>query len=93
MVPDSGEALRAVALKPINVPEPLVVEESASLPVAVRSNRRQAIKSIEDRWRIDDEWWRSESVSRLYYAVLLTSGQRLVIYKDLATQKWYRQAY
>jgi len=94
MVPDSGEALRAVSIKPINLPEPLVMEESESgLPVAVRSNRRQVIKSIEDRWRIDDEWWRNESVSRFYYAILLASGQRLVVYKDLSTGRWYKQAY
>ncbi len=93
MVPDSGEALRVVAIKPINVPEPLVVESLSGLPAAVRSNRRQVIKSIEDQWRIDDEWWRSEPVSRLYYAVLLASGQRLVIFQDLNTGKWYKQMY
>jgi hypothetical protein len=94
MVQDSGKALCAVAVKPVNTPEPIAVEESeAGLPVAVRLKRRQIIKSIEDKWRIDDEWWRSEPVSRFYYAVLFASGQRLVIYKDLNTGKWYKQAY
>jgi hypothetical protein len=49
--------------------------------------------TIEDRWRIDDEWWRAEPVSRLYYNVLLVSGQRLVLYKDLITGDWYEQEY
>jgi hypothetical protein len=60
---------------------------------AVKAARKQAVLSIEDAWRIDDEWWRSEPVSRLYYAVLFRSGQRLVIYKDLNNGKWYRQTY
>ena len=58
-----------------------------------RVARKQAVKSIEDRWRIDDEWWRGAPVSRLYYAVLFHSGQRLVIYKDLVSGQWNKQGY
>jgi hypothetical protein len=60
---------------------------------AVRTTRRQAVKTIEDRWRIDDEWWRSEAISRLYYAVMLASGQRLVLYQDLVKREWFKQGY
>jgi hypothetical protein len=94
MVPDTGKTLRADAYKPVNAPESLKVEEDAAgLPVAVRMPRRQAVMSIEDRWRLDDEWWRAEAISRLYYNVLLASGQRLVLYKDLVTGEWYQQEY
>ena len=54
-------------------------------------NGRKGILTIENKWRIDDEWWRAEPVSRLYYAVIIASGQRMVIYKDLANNCWYRQ--
>jgi len=70
-----------------------VEEDTAGLPVAVRMKRRQTIATIEDRWRLDDEWWRDTPVSRLYYNVLLASGQRLVLYKDLVTGEWYEQEY
>ena len=94
MVTDTRKTLRADAYKPVNAPEPLQVEEDASgLPAAVRLKRRQAVMSIEDRWRIDDEWWRAGPVSRFYYSVLLASGQRLVLYKDLITGEWYEQEY
>jgi hypothetical protein len=94
MVPDSGKTLRVSAYKPVNLPEPLHVSESASgEPVMVKMPPRQAVIAIDDRWRIDDEWWRSEPVSRLYYAVLFASGQRLVIYKDLISGKWFKQVY
>jgi hypothetical protein len=94
VVQDTGKALRTDTLKPVNAPEPLVVEEGpGGLPAAVRLKQKQAVKAIEDRWRIDDEWWRAEPLSRLYFAVLLASGQRLVLYKDLVREVWYRQNY
>lgn len=94
MVENTGKTLRADTYKPVNAPAALQVEEDTlGLPLAVKQKRRQAITSIEDRWRIDDEWWRAEPVSRLYYNVLLNSGQRLVLYKDLIGGGWYEQEY
>jgi hypothetical protein len=76
----------------MNLPEPVRVEEDPSgKPVVLKTKLRQKIIAIEDRWRIDDEWWRSQPISRLYYAVGLTSGLRLVLYKDLIRGEWYRQ--
>jgi len=93
MVENSRETLRFGTIKPVNEPELLRVEEIAGLPNAVTIKRRYQIETIEDRWRIDDEWWRNEPVTRLYYAVLLSEGHRLIIYKDLITGYWYRQGY
>lgn len=94
MVKDTGKTVRADTYKPVNTPEALKVnEDAAGLPSAVKLKQREAVISIEDRWRIDDEWWRSEPVSRLYYNVLLASGQRLVLYKDLIGGGWYEQEY
>ena len=94
MVEDTGKALRADTYRPVNVPEPVKVAEDASgLPAAVGGKRRQAVTTIEDRWRIDDEWWRAEPVTRLYYDVLLASGRHMVLYKDLNDSAWYRQSY
>ena len=94
MVENTGKTLRADTYKPVNTPEAVQLEEDAAgLPVAVRLKRRQGIATIEDKWRIDDEWWRAEPVARLYYNVLLASGQRMVLYKDLVTGSWYQQEY
>ncbi len=92
MVEDTGTALHADAAKPVNTPEPVRVEADASGgPAAVRLPRRLRIAAIEDIWRIDDEWWRAEPISRLYYSVLLATGDRLVIYKDIINGEWYKQ--
>lgn len=94
MVEDSGKTLHADAFRPINLPKTVLVEEDdAGLPRAVKEKRRQEIIAIEDRWFIDDEWWRIEPVSRFYYTIRLASGQKLVIYKDIVSGAWYRQSY
>jgi hypothetical protein len=94
VVADTGKTLRPDAFKPVNLPEAVrVMANAAGEPAAVTAGRRQAVKSIEDRWRIDDEWWRSEEISRMYYAVVFNSGQKVVIYKDLLAGQWFRQGY
>jgi hypothetical protein len=95
MVQDTGKAIRADSYRPVNLPEPVQVEEvpSSGLPLAVRAPQRQAVITIEDTWRIDDEWWRPEPISRLYCEVTLDTGQILVLYKDLINDCWYRQSY
>jgi hypothetical protein len=108
VVEDTGKTLRSDAngvvghqpltgtlnYKPVNMPVPVKVEENqAGRPAAVREKRRMPVMTIEDCWRIDDEWWRAEPVSRIYYNLLLTSGRRMVLYKDLAKGDWYEQEY
>ena len=92
MVADSGAAVRAGAGRPVNLPIPVKVEENSNgLPATVNIKHRQAIAAVIDRWRIDDEWWRSEPVSRLYFTVLLVSGQKITVYKDLIAGSWFKQ--
>jgi len=91
MVENSRKTLRTNTIK-LTTPEKIWIQESASgLPIVLKAPGRQSITTIEDKWRIDDEWWRSEPVSRLYYAVITASGQKRVIYKDLVDKHWYRQ--
>jgi hypothetical protein len=94
VVENPGEALRAGANKPLNTPELVrVTENTDGLPVAVRARQHQRFNVISDKWRLDDEWWRPEPVSRCYYALRLASGQKLVVFKDLKSGSWYRQSY
>jgi len=91
VVPHTGKAPCTDTVKPVNQPEPVAVNEGPG-PVPLTLNR-QPVEAIRDRWRIDDEWWRPDPVSRLYFAVALAGGRCLVIYKDLLTSRWYRQPY
>jgi hypothetical protein len=76
------------------MPESVLVEETSSgAPKAIRLKRRQVIINVEDVWRIDDEWWRSEPVSRMYFVILLDSGRRITLCHNLIDNHWYSQSY
>ena len=69
-------------------------EDHSTLPIMVKmASRLVGIKVVDDRWRLDDEWWRTEPLSRLYFSVILASGQKLIIFKDLSSNSWFRQTY
>jgi NDP-sugar pyrophosphorylase family protein len=53
-----------------------------------------AILSIEDLWKVNDEWWRGEAqeIERIYFDLTLESSQRITIFHDLVQDKWFRQA-
>jgi hypothetical protein len=63
-------------------------------PVAVSiSRRRLAVREVLERWRIDDEWWRQQPVSRAYFSLHLEDGRTLSVYRDLVRGRWWRQEY
>ena len=94
MVPDTGKTLHADTLKPVNLPELIAVDEDVSgRPLVVNLGRRIPVAAVNDVWRLDDEWWRARSLSRMYYAVILGNGRRLTLYRDLIDGRWYHQSY
>lgn len=52
------------------------------------------VTSIEDFWKINDEWWRGEEqeIERVYFDLVLQSSQRLTVFHDLVGDEWFRQA-
>ena len=82
-------------LRPLNAPTPLRMQADAQgRIVAVWRHGRltpRTIASIQDRWRIDDEWWREHPISRLYYELLLDDGTLLTVYHDLLADAWFEQ--
>jgi hypothetical protein len=94
VVKDTGKTLHVGAFKPVNTPEEISVEENLDgFPLAFKDKRRQGISVIEDMWRLDEEWWRTEPLSRSYFSVILASGQKIIIFKNLLNNLWYRQTY
>jgi hypothetical protein len=91
----SEGASRDGKLRPLNQPRPVVVEtDERGVPTTiVVSKFRRAVESVLEKWRIDDEWWRTQRVSRTYWRLLLEDGRTVDVYRDLARNRWYRQAY
>ena len=85
----------AADLRPLNAPTPLKVQvDEAGRIVSVWRHGRltpRTIAAVQDRWRIDDEWWREHAISRLYYEVILDDGTLLTIYHDLVANLWFEQ--
>ena len=82
-------------LRPLNRPVPIQVETDPNArPIAVQRRgwpRPRAVVRIQDRWRIDDEWWRARPISRLYHVLLLADGTLLTVYRDLLADAWFAQ--
>ncbi len=81
------------ALRPLNLPVPIAVEEDArQRPLAlIQRGRRLRVVTIDGRWKIDEEWWRENPIVRMYYQVTTGDGRRITVFRDLTTGKWYRQ--
>lgn len=81
--------------RPLNRPQPLRVDaDEQGRPIAVWvSGRRYAVEAVLDTWRIDDEWWREQPVSRVYFSLLLENGQTVTLHRDLPSGTWWKQAY
>jgi hypothetical protein len=54
---------------------------------------QRGVVALQDRWRIDDEWWREQPVSRMYYQLQLEGDRIITIYCDLDGGAWCVQRY
>ena len=77
---------------PLHGPLLITVREGeAYRPLAVRLKKGwQEICGIDDRWEFD-LWWLPHPVTRSYFSVTDTAGQRLVLYRDKRDGCWYQQ--
>ena len=93
MVQNSRETPGPGALRPLNLPVLVDVEEGAQQqPLALlQRGRRLKVTSIDSLWKIDEEWWRETPIIRMYYQVITEDGRRITVFRDLVNGSWYRQ--
>lgn len=70
----------------------VVVDGSGEPDAVLHDGGRWRVARVQNRWRVDDEWWRGE-ISRMYYELLLSNGAVLTVFHDLVSDRWYRQRY
>ena len=64
-----------------------------SEPVAlVENGRRCPVARVEERWCVEDGWWR-RPVSRRYLRLALADGRVRTVYHDREADAWFAQAY
>ena len=79
----------------LHSPRPLDVDTEANgVPAGLYlPHHRCAVESVLETWRIDDEWWREQPVSRVYWRLLLENGCAVDVDRDVARGRWYNPAY
>jgi hypothetical protein len=71
-----------------------VSTDARGRPLAVwHEGVMRVVASVQDRWRVDDEWWREQAVSREYYRLRLEGDRVVTVYRDLQGGAWCLQRY
>ena len=95
MVENTGKKTGFSTSRPLNLPRDVYVLGSLeNLPYQIgREPHNYRVEKIQDMWRIDDEWWREERVSRTYFQLLMQNGQSMIVFHDDVNGTWYWQRY
>ena len=100
MAPTARTPLRAAGLQPLNAPQPIEVDVDASgAPLRLHWRRGRVtsgphdVVSVDDRWRVVDEWWRDKRIERDYFRLSLADGRSATVFRDAVGESWYRQSY
>jgi protein ImuB len=87
--------LRPTQLRPTQLFEhaiPIVVGTVVPADRPAWIQRGRARENLSTSWgpeRIDTGWWRDGPMARDYFRVELMGGERLWIYRDLQTKRWF----
>lgn len=91
-LPPGQQRGRRSGTRPRRLGEPLpaqVQSERSGYPRTVDGN---AIDAVRESWLVEDRWWSPSPVRRRYWEVVTRGGRNLVIFRDLRTGAWFRQA-
>ena len=91
--PQSGRDTRRIRrLKTPTIIEVAAAAEGTPLRLC-QGNAWHDVKLARRPWRIDQHWWRSDPVRRVYYRLEVEDGAPLTVYYDEIAQTWFRQEY
>ena len=52
---------------------------------------RSAVDSVLEDWLVEDRWWTERPVRRRYLELVLMNGRCVLVFRDLASGRWYSQ--
>jgi hypothetical protein len=78
-----------VSARQLNRPRPARVHWGGDRPTEVDG---EAVESLRESWLVEDRWWTSCPLRRRYWELTGERGRNLVVFHDLSSGRWYRQA-
>ena len=93
MLKNSRKAMGYGDLRFLKKPMPLQIEtDNHQVPLNVLSRGHwRVVGAILDQWHVEDEWWKSNSIDRMYYECVLNNGNHIVLFRDCTSNEWYKQ--
>jgi hypothetical protein len=81
--------VRSGGPKRLNVPRPARVDAgSGGRPLTVDG---RPVDAVRESWLIEDRWWTDDPLRRRYWEVVTEDGRNLVVFRELAHGRWFRQ--
>jgi nucleotidyltransferase/DNA polymerase involved in DNA repair len=77
----TGEGLPARRIK-------VMAEVDEQPHVLFLDGRRERVREVSNRWRVQQNWWRRERI-REYYRIITESGRLCLIFQDLLGGGWF----
>ena len=50
-----------------------------------------AVEAIREEWVVEDRWWTADPLHRHYYELALADGRSATVFRDVRTERWFRQ--
>ena len=50
-----------------------------------------AVESVLEDWLVEDRWWTDRPLRRRYLELVLQNGRCVLVFRDLASGRWYTQ--
>ena len=93
MVENTRAATSIDAIRALNKPRLTDVKtDSNGMPTYIKLRGNWVvICMITDKWRIDDEWWREQPITRTYYECSIVKEITVIVFQDLQNGLWYLQ--
>ena len=94
MVSHPGAPAGTDRLRTLNEPRPVQVRANAAgVPQAITERGATLqVQTIEDRWVVEEEWWRVP-IRRTYYRVRLSDQRMRTLCADTVDGTWFLQSY
>ena len=52
---------------------------------------RTPVDSVLEDWLVEDRWWTPRPVRRRYFELVLDNGRCVLVFRDLASGRWFTQ--